>query len=338
MNSPNDFAHIRQAARGRWPEILAEIVGADYLTGKNQACPACGGVDRFQFNRHSEAGAFVCRSHPRQGGDGFELIRHALGCCFTDAVRMVAGVLGIEAADIPRYAKTTKATPLPAASVDWRPKRKAARAIWTAATAISSGDPAGRYLIRRGLPIPPDAEVLRYHAGLQYWSPDHAGKPVLLGEHPALVARIVRTDGLAVGLHRIFLDASGEKFSRAGLPAKKLFKCGDLAGAAVRLSPMTDDRLAVAEGIENALAFGAATGLPCWSALSASLLHGVALPPAARRVYVALDPDTAGQRAASRLAERLMKEGRQVFLCPPPDGAADWNDALADLAKQGGAS
>ncbi|MDD2663855.1 MAG: toprim domain-containing protein [Dechloromonas sp.] len=338
MNNPTDFAHIRQAARGRWLEILAEIIGADYLTGKNQACPACGGVDRFQFNRHSEAGAFVCRSHPRQGGDGFELIRHALGCSFTDAMRLVGGALGLGALDVPSCAKTTKVAPVSTALVDWRPKRMAARSIWTAATPITASDPAGRYLIRRGLPIPPDADALRYHAGLQYWSADHTGKHLLLGEHPALIARIVRPDGLAVGLHRIFLDEAGEKFSRDDLPAKKLFKCGELVGAAVRLSPIIDDRLAVAEGIENALAFGAATGLPCWSALSASLLPGVALPPAARRVYVALDPDQAGQRAASRLAERMMNEGRQVFLCPPPAGAADWNDALADLTKQGSAS
>ncbi|WP_374276512.1 toprim domain-containing protein [Azonexus sp.] len=336
MNRHLDVASIRQAARGRWPEVLAEIVGADCLTGKNHPCPACGGVDRFQFNRKSEAGAFVCRSHPRQGGDGFELIQHVLACSFSDAVRLVAQALGIVAVNGTGRAKMPSLPPAAPPAVDWRGKRMAARHLWQSAAPITAADPAGRYLTRRRLPIPADADALRYHAGLQYWTTGADGKPEMIGEHPALVARIVAPDGLAVGLHRIFLNEAGEKFSHRSLPAKKIFKCGELAGAAVRLSPVVDDRLAVAEGIENAIAFGLATGLPCWSALSASLLPGVVLPPSVRRVYVALDPDPAGRRATDRLAERMMNEGRQVFLCPPPDNAADWNDALPALMDRGG--
>ena len=47
---------------------------------------------------------------------------------------------------------------------------------------------------------------------------------------------------------------------------------GALRGAAVRLYEATD-RLAITEGIENALAVRLATGWPTWAATSATLLE-----------------------------------------------------------------
>ncbi|RAS17574.1 primase-helicase-like zinc-binding protein [Microvirgula sp. AG722] len=87
---------VRAAASGRWPSILADLGIAAAVLGKrgNQPCPACGGRDRFQFI-DKDAGRFVCRALDRQGGDGFALVEHWLDCGFADALRAVAGVLGL---------------------------------------------------------------------------------------------------------------------------------------------------------------------------------------------------------------------------------------------------
>ena len=46
-----DKEDVRQAAAGRWPEILTNVGGieSDVLDGKHHKCPRCGGKDRFRF-------------------------------------------------------------------------------------------------------------------------------------------------------------------------------------------------------------------------------------------------------------------------------------------------
>lgn len=323
MNSRLSFDEIRANARGRWPEIIGALVGQDYISGKNGPCPGCGGRDRFQFNRRSDAGAFVCRAHPRQGGDGFELLAHALGLSFAEAMRQVGDFLGLTHYNA---APRRPAPPPPAPAVDWSQARKAARGMWHSARQIEASDPAGRYLASRGLALPGTATALRFHPSLSYWN---AGREI--GRFPALLARISRLDGLGAGLHRSWLSEAGRKLAIDGLPARKLFKAGDLTGTAVQLAPPDAGRLAIAEGIETALAFSQATGCPCWAALSAGALARWQPPEAARKVYIAVDVDAAGEAAAAALAKRLLAAGLEVFLAPPP-GAGDWNDAIRGAA------
>ncbi|MBM4289702.1 MAG: hypothetical protein FJ135_16440 [Deltaproteobacteria bacterium] len=76
-------------------------------------------------------------------------------------------------------------------------------------------------------------------------------------------------------------------------------------------------------------------GFPsCWATTSACLLEKVKLPPVARRVTVWADNDESktGLKAAARLAERLVKEGRRVRIKIPQRPAGkkswDWADVL----------
>ena len=332
----NNFVdYVRAAASGRWLATHTQIIGAEYLTGKNQPCPVDGGHDCYQYNLHR--GCFSCRKHPRGGGDGFELIMHVLGVSFLEAVRMVADVLGISAVDGQFQAKTPCPSippPAPAMPTDWTKKKLAARSMFADAGQITAGDPVGRYLDSRGLPTPATADVLRYHPALAYWSAGDNDKPELIGKFPAMLAKITDEHGAGVGLHRIYLTEAGEKLAIDGLPAKKIFKCGDLSGAAVRLS-QAGETLGICEGIENALAFGLASGLPVWSGVSASMLKGVKIPASVRTVHIGADPDEPGQRAAHALAQRLANEGREVFIHTPP-GAGDWNDFLMTSAVKHG--
>ncbi len=142
-----------------------------------------------------------------------------------------------------------------------------------------------------------------------------------------MLARILRPDGMAAGLHRIYLTVDGHKFAVNGLPAKKVLKAGDLAAAAVRLA-MPDDRLWVTEGIEDAAAVMALSGIPAWAALSASMLRSVWVPDEVQRIYIGADADPVGQSAAQTLAGRLYGEGRAVWICTPPSPFKDWNEAL----------
>ncbi len=322
------FDDIRLATRGHWLEVLTKIIGSDALTGKNGPCPGCGGHDRFQFNRKSEVGAFSCRGHENGGGDGFALIQHVLACDFKTATRHVAQALGLaDGGGEYRTPITRPTAPPPAPAADWlKVKEKAARA-WHEGKPVTIANPPGMYLHRRGLLIPAEADSLRFHPALPYWKQGDDGQPEFIGRFPALIARIQRPDGMGAGLHRIYLEQDGRKFSVDGLPSKKLMKAGELSGAAVRLGKPDGDRLAIAEGIETALAFTRLTGCPCWAALSASLMPSVWIPEGVERVYIAADNDPAGERAAQRLAGRLVNDGVAAWIVRPEHGN-DWNDDL----------
>lgn len=85
------LAELRITAAGRWPELLVGLgLPAECLTSQNKPCPACGGQDRFSFTDKHGSGSFVCRAMERQGGDGFELVMHCLGCDLRGALAAVA--------------------------------------------------------------------------------------------------------------------------------------------------------------------------------------------------------------------------------------------------------
>ena len=103
MSYPNEkrprfsLAEVKAAARGRWPAILAALgVDARYTdTRKHQPCPACGGKDRYRFTDHRQGGGFICNHCAPDGGSGFDLLMLVSGYDFKEAVRAVAGVLGM---------------------------------------------------------------------------------------------------------------------------------------------------------------------------------------------------------------------------------------------------
>ena len=72
-------------------------------------------------------------------------------------------------------------------------------------------------------------------------------------------------------------------------------------------SPVTvadGDELAITEGIEDALAFHALSGIPAWAALSAGNMGDLILPERFRRVTINAERDQVGLAGASKLAAR----------------------------------
>jgi len=329
---------VRQAASGRWPELL-QMLGfpSVALTKKNKPCPCCGGADRFSFIDKG-AGRFVCRGLDRQGGDGFALVMHWLDSDFRTALTAIANLLGLpKTGDVAPAIQFRRHVVMPMLP-EGEDKTPKLAALWERAKCLTSLSPAARYLIGRGLADVMDAcpEALRYVDRLPYWYQSKDGKPVVLGEFPALLARLTAFNGELAGIHRIYLDRNGCKLTlyHGGepLPSKKLatVREGASNGAAIHLNSVTDGKLALAEGIETALAVHLGSGLPVWACVSASGLTRVQLPPEVRDIWVFADHDTSGtgQQAAERLARRLRGEGRQVRVLLPEGPDCDWLDVL----------
>ena len=94
-----EVAAIKQAAAGRWPEILSRLadVPLELLDGKHHPCPKCGGKDRFRaFDDFAETGGVYCnKCHSEKNSDGISTLQWATGMEFKAAVNLLAEHLGI---------------------------------------------------------------------------------------------------------------------------------------------------------------------------------------------------------------------------------------------------
>ena len=92
--------------------------------------------------------------------------------------------------------------------------------------------------------------------------------------------------------------------------------------------------LAVAEGIEDALAFMQASGIPTWAAITASGIRSLIPPPLAAITTIILiedqDANDVGQRAVADAAGRLAKKGYEIKIARPIIGK-DINESLLTL-------
>jgi putative DNA primase/helicase len=145
-----------------------------------------------------------------------------------------------------------------------------------------------------------------------------------------MVARVEGQGGL-LGLHLTILEPDGR-----GRKEKRLAKGSKPRGGAIRLYPLEAGQpLALAEGIETALAVREATGWPVWATIAAEFMKEVVLPSEVKEVVVCADHDKAGIDAACALARKLIREGREVRLAVPPEEGDDWLDVLVKSGAAG---
>ncbi len=216
----------------------------------------------------------------------------------------------------------------------WEAQAIKNRDLFAGARAITAGDPVALYLAGRGLPIP-DTPSLRFEPALHYWEDGE-----LLGLYPAMLAAVSRLDGEVVAIHRTYLTWDGRK---ANVPTVKKLTgtSGPLTGAAIRLGrsqtrPDGRPGLAVAEGIETALAVTAMHGVACWAAVSAHGLQSFQWPAEVQNLYVMGDNDASntGQDAAQRLARHAAGKGLTARVHIPETVGQDWADVLMDRMRQ----
>lgn len=224
----------------------------------------------------------------------------------------------------------------------------AAQKVWANALALDEDDPRQKglfaYFSCRGIHVDVGAlnalDSIRFHPKLSYFDP---ASNRVLGYYPTIVLAIRRHDGEMVNLHRIYLDGLGHK---APVPQPKkmtaLVEGQSVTGAAIPLLPAHSNVLAIAEGVETALAVATATHLPVWSCVSSTLLENFIPPKKVNCVLIYADKDRskAGEQAALRLKQRLMASGLNVRIYVPegpiPAGqkSLDWNDVLLNDGPQ----
>lgn len=197
-------------------------------------------------------------------------------------------------------------------------------ALWAKTVPVTDGDPVSLYLLRRGLagPVP---EHVRLHPHLTYWDGGDRGA------WPAMVAPLIRPDGLVLSLHRTYLTTDG---SKAPVPTVKKLTgaAGPLAGACIPLHDPQRGVIGIAEGIETAQAAHLASGLPTVAAYCAGNLAAYLWPPGVNRIVVFADADPAGAAAAQSLKARAMRAGLSVAVMTPSTPGADWCDVWAQHA------
>jgi putative DNA primase/helicase len=202
-----------------------------------------------------------------------------------------------------------------------RRRSVAARNVWVKCAPSLSGGLADTYLKSRGLWLP-EIDAIRESSRLK-----HAGSNQF---HPAMICRVDNPGSEGFGLHRTYLAPGGR--GKAKVNGNKAM-LGICSGGAVKLFPAVE-KMAVAEGIETALAVHKLSGLPVWAALSTSGLINLTLPDEVREVVIAADHDEngSGEHAANAAAKRWCSEGRKVEITMPTEPGSDWLDVLNEDA------
>ena len=251
-------------------------------------------------------------------GDLLDIIRERTGISrFPDLLAEARAHLGrptpiLPVMPVPKKTKAPGGTP-------------AAAARLFAASMPVAGTLADTYLRARGITQGGMMSVLRFHP--KCWHRDEGQtKPV---PRPAMIAAVTDGAGVLQGAHRTWLAPDGHGKASVETPRRAM---GHILGNAVRLTPH-DDILVVGEGIETMLSLvEVAPGLPFWAALSSGHLGAVLLPEGVQRLYIAIDRDPAGQRAAERLSARALDAGIECHVLEPRFG--DFNDDLRANGKE----
>lgn len=299
---------VRELARGRWAGILGGHLDERALSGKHTACPLCReGKDRFRFDDKDGAGTWICATCG--AGDGFHLLEALNGWTFVEAAKHVQSMAGgIEA-------RPFRAATDPDKAREWL------KAVWEASKPISDTDPAGLYLARRCGPGHVTGS-LRFNPELSYWHDDGS-----VTKHPALIGRVVNSDGRPVCLHRTYLTDDGRK---ADVPTQKklMTPTERLANVAIRLAPPVDGWLGVAEGIETALCASRRFQVPCWALVAAGMMKTFRPPEGVKTLFVFGDNDVTftGQAAAYDLARSMSMGGTEARVHIPDVPGTDWAD------------
>jgi putative DNA primase/helicase len=194
--------------------------------------------------------------------------------------------------------------------------------IWREAV-NAHGTPVERYLMRRGLALPPGAEALRFHPACPF-----AGSktPAML----ALVRNIESNEPQAI--HRTALDHGGNKIAIDG---KDRMALGPIGGGAIKLTADENVTIAlgIAEGIETSLSLQQLPewmGSPVWSLISAGGIRKFPLLSGIETLAIAADHDSAGVRATVEVAERW--QDREVLIFEARADGADLNDIVREAS------
>jgi putative DNA primase/helicase len=248
--------------------------------------------------------------------DGF-LVHSFSGDDFGDCRDYVRYRLGL---DRERPAVLSKPARAPDQSAEAR--RARALEIWRE-TRPAIGTPVEAYLRSRGLSFPLEAiDAIRWHPACPF------GPNCRTGAMVALIRGVVSDH--PIGIHRTALSPDGKK--RVDLGGGGRLVMGSKAGGAIKITPDADVStcLGVGEGIESTLSlralpeFGLRTSV--WALLDAGNLAALPPLPGIESLFIAVDHDPAGIRAARDVSAAWSQSGCEVHILTPTTAGADLND------------
>lgn len=176
---------------------------------------------------------------------------------------------------------------------------------------------AERYLRGRAVDADFGSNTLRFHPSCYYRS-----KAQLLS-FPAMLAAVTDLSGTLQAVHRTWLSPDGLSKAPVEDPRRAM---GPLIGNAARFG-QAHNVLIAGEGLETVLSIRTVLPfLPAAAALTANHLSLLQLPLTLDRLYIALDNDTAGDKAWTTLSAAARAHGITPYpLVPDFD---DWNTDL----------
>ena len=309
------------------PELKPTIINRP----NHGPCPVHGGKDGLRaFNDFDETGGVVCNTCGAFS-DGFKTLIWINNWSERETIHAVRKALGYPAGipDCTKSAEEDLPVPRKASIIE---RQKYLQKLFDRGLPLDSAEAelAVTYFKKRGLLLPPPTLNIRFVPALKYWAAEQSMNL------PAIIAQVDDVEGNLVSVHRTYLNNQGRKASVAC--PKKLMSAtfpGATRGAAIRLFP-AEREVALAEGIETALAVQQAQNLPVWATISAWGMTYVQLPPTIKKVSIWADKDLngVGQNAAKKLAARLVAEGRAIKILIPEDSipsgkkSIDWLDVL----------
>ncbi|HFQ3060740.1 primase-helicase zinc-binding domain-containing protein [Enterobacter sp. UPMP2061] len=287
---------VKQAC-GHWPRILPAL-GVKVMKNRHQACPVCGGSDRFRFDDKEGRGTWLCNQCG--AGDGLKLVEKVFGVKPSEAAQKVNAVTG----NLPPVATEVIA----AAEAETEADRQAAAALAVRLMEKTRPASGNAYLTCKGFPNRecPVLSATHKTGGVTFRAGD-------------VVVPLYDDTGALVNLQLISSD---------GL--KRTLKGGQVKGAChvIEGKKQAGKRLWIAEGYATALTVHHLTGETVMVALSSvnllSLASLVRQKHPACQIVLAADRDLSGDGQNKAAAAADACEG--VVALPPVFG--DWNDAF----------
>lgn len=293
---------VKQAC-GYWPRILPAL-GVPVIKNRHQACPVCGGSDRFRFDDKEGRGTWFCNQCG--AGDGLKLVEKVFGVKPSEAAQKVNTVTGC----LPPVAPEAMA----AAGAETDADRKAAAALAVRLMEKTRTATGNAYLTRKGFPGHECVMLTSTHktGGVTFRAGD-------------VIVPLHDDSGALVNLQLISAD---------GL--KRTLKGGAVKGTChtIEGQKQAGKRLWIAEGYATALTVHHLTGETVMVALSSVNLLSLASlarqKHPACQIVLAADRDLNSDGQTRAAAAALACEGKVAL--PPVFG--DWNDAFMQKGEE----
>ncbi|WP_363447595.1 primase-helicase zinc-binding domain-containing protein [Klebsiella pneumoniae] len=293
---------VKQAC-GHWPRILP-APGVKVIKNRHQACPVCGGSDRFRFDDKEGRGTWFCNQCG--AGDGLKLVEKVFGEKPSEAAQRVNAVTGNLSPVSPEV--------IAAAEAETDAGRKVAAALAVKLMEKTRTATGNAYLTRKGFPA---HECLTLTATHKTGGVTFSAGDVVVPLH----------DGTGALVNLQLINAGGDK---------RTLKGGAVKGAChtIKGQKHAGKRLWIAEGYATALTVHHLTGETVMVALSSVNLLSLASLAHSKyptcQIVLAADRDLNGDGQTKAAAAAEACNG--IVALPPVFG--DWNDAFMQNGEE----